>query len=83
MARLVCLDCGHVEKVPLHCDKEMTYVLKGNFRKYEYLKCSVCGYEITMPLHCSIPMLYVDEDYLPVSKPSKSELEEIRKIYGG
>ncbi|BCU68833.1 hypothetical protein [Stygiolobus caldivivus] len=83
MARLVCLNCGHEERVPMHCGREMVYVLKGNFRKYEYLRCQVCGYEVTVPLHCSIPMLYTDEDYLPISALSKSEIEEMKKIYGG
>lgn len=57
--------------------------MEGNFRKVEYLKCKICGYKMRVPFHCSIPMLYVDEDYIPVSKPTKSELEEMRKIYGG
>lgn len=83
MARLVCLNCGHEEKVPMHCGLEMEFIMEGNFRKVEYLKCKICGYKIRVPFHCSIPMLYVDEDYIPVSKPTKSELEEMKKIYGG
>ena len=83
MARLVCLVCGHEEKVPTHCGLEMKYIQKGNFRRIEYLRCEICGHEVPVPLHCSIPMLYVDEDYIPVSKPTKSEIEEMKRIYGG
>ncbi|WP_286189007.1 hypothetical protein [Sulfolobus sp. S-194] len=83
MAKLVCMICEHEEKVPEHCGVEMEYVLKGTFRKVEYLKCKVCSKDFVTPKHCGIPMLYVDEDYLPVNKLSKTEIEEMRKLYSG
>ncbi|WP_231961190.1 MULTISPECIES: hypothetical protein [Sulfolobaceae] len=83
MAKLICMVCEHEEKVPMHCGMEMEYIQKGSFRKVDYLRCKICGHEMFMPLHCSVPMLYFDEDYFPISKPTKAEIEEMKKIYGG
>ncbi|BFH73962.1 hypothetical protein SJAV_19060 [Sulfurisphaera javensis] len=83
MGKLVCLICEHEEEVPKHCGVEMDYILKGNFRKIEYLKCKICGVEREVPRHCGVPMLYIDEDYFPVSKLTKSEIEEMKKLYSG
>ncbi|MUM65069.1 hypothetical protein D1867_07420 [Acidianus infernus] len=80
--KLVCLICGTEEKIPLHCGKPMSYIQKGNFRKRDFLKCEICGTELEMPRHCNVPMLYVDEDYMPIYKLSKSEIEELKRIYG-
>lgn len=82
MAKLVCMICKHEERVPIHCQKEMKYYQKGNFRKIDILRCEDCGEEIYMPMHCNVPMLYVDEDYYPVYELSENEKKEMRKIYG-
>lgn len=81
MGKLMCMVCEHTEEVPTHCGVEMEYYLKGTFRKIEYLRCKMCGFETEVPKHCGIPMLYVDEEYLPVSKLTKLEIEEMRKLY--
>lgn len=83
MGKFMCMICERGEEVPKHCGMEMEYALKGNFRKTEYIKCRICGFEKDIPKHCGIPMLYTDEDYLPISKLTKSEIEEMRKLYSG
>ncbi len=83
MAKLICVVCEHEERVPVHCGVEMEYVLKGNFRKEEVLRCRICGHEVKVPLHCSVPMILFDEDYFPISKPTKSEIEEMKRLYSG
>lgn len=82
MARLVCMICKREEKVPAHCDSEMRYIQKGNFRKEDFLVCDSCGFETRMPKHCGVPMLYVDEDYYPVYDLTEGEILEMKRIYG-
>lgn len=83
MGSLMCIICEEKEEAPKHCGVEMEYLLKGVFRKVEYLRCRICGFEMNVPKHCGVPMLYVDEEYLPISKLTKSEIEEMRRLYSG
>ncbi|ARM77061.1 hypothetical protein B6F84_04380 [Acidianus manzaensis] len=75
--------CKHEEKIPIHCEEEMKYKQKGNFRKIDVLVCENCKEEIPMPKHCGVPMLYVDEDYYPVYDLNENEILEMKKAYEG
>lgn len=67
VGRLVCMICRMSIDLPKHHDRDMKWILEGNFVKREYLVCSVCNHKIEVPTHCNEPMLYRESDYDDVS----------------